>query len=1135
MSGRAPEPGDPASRSSSGGGAGPDRSAVTVDLPSAPTLQADPGGASFSREPEPSPAPAPSELGRRYRTIKEVGRGGMGRVLLVFDDKLERRVALKEFLPREAAGTVALRDARGASPPSERRSDLQQGRFLREVRLSAHLEHPGIVPVYDFGGDGGEELYYTMRYLEGRSLAEALAACRNLGERLHYLPHFRDICNAMAYAHHRRVIHRDLKPANVVLGAYGETMVVDWGLAKMKDDSGESDRRLAAELDHLRSTAAPGETTFGTALGTPCYMAPEQAAGELDAVDHQSDVYSLGAMLYELITGDPPFAGGSPHAILLRTAIEPLPPARSLEPGAPQELCAIAEKALEKEKSRRYANCAELERDLTAYLSGEKVSTYDYSGWELVRRFVRRNRLVSALVLAMVLTLAVGLAVSLEARQRAEAARRRAELNEKRTHHQLALSLSEKAQRALDDRDLGAARIYAAAALLHDPFNPWSPHRHAGLPGHAGDPERLALAHTHSLLFQARARSRVRWVGTLSGHGNVVHRVACSPDGRTLASGSHDRTIRLWDARTSALLGILSGHADQIRNLSFSPDGRTLASASYDGTIRLWDVASRSAVEILHRGEAQLEAVDFSPDGRTLAFAGQDRIIRLWDLELRQETGTLEGHTKLVMALDFSPDGRTLASAGWDDVVRLWDVAGRATTHVLAGHETGVYALRFSPDGRRLASGGNDRSVRLWDTGDGRALARLEDHQGFVSDLAFTADGAWLLSSSEDRTVRLRRAVDGITVQTVQAHDEVVRSVAVVANAGTFFTAGADGTIRRWETSSSTPIRELGWSDTRAPPGEVDQVLFTPDGRGLLTMEFAGAVRLWELATGRWRELGRHPELMSVARSKAGDRLATASSDGTVRLWEGGPSWRIVRSLPGHGQGAMSATFSPDGGLLAFGGGDGVVRLWPVHGDARARELRGHDDMVWGIAFSPDGHRLATASHDGTVRIWDVDAGAAGRVIQADDKGVTGLDWSPDGATLATSGKDRTIRTWDAHTGRRLLTLRGHRLWVSDVVFSPDGRRLLSVSFDRTARVWDARTGESLLILRLSDQLGRPAFSPDGRSFAVNEGRAVWLVPLETDHWHRDPRTLLREAEQAAGMRLEGMTLVPLQQGPPRI
>jgi len=363
--------------------------------------------------------PAVEETRGRYTGASEQGRGGIGRVLLVHDQVLGRDVALKELLPDTAA------DSRGDASPVRQSAEILS-RFLQEAKITGQLEHPSIVPVYELGTRLDGRLYYTMKLVRGRSLAEALAQAQTARERLELLPHLVDLCQAVAYAHSRGVIHRDLKPANVMVGEFGETVVIDWGLARVRgrdDVRSEEIRRTLAALD-LGDGSQLARTAYGATLGTPLYMPPEQARGELEAIDERSDVYSLGAVLYELLTGKPPFDGTSLREILDQVQ-HVLPRAvRELEPDTPPELAAICERAMAKRPEERYQSAKELADELQRFLSGALVQAYRYRFSEHLKRFVKRHKaLVSTaagFTIVLVAVLAGSAVWNLRERRRAE-------------------------------------------------------------------------------------------------------------------------------------------------------------------------------------------------------------------------------------------------------------------------------------------------------------------------------------------------------------------------------------------------------------------------------------------------------------------------------------------------------------------------------------------------------------------------------------------------------------------------------------------------------------------------------------------------------------------------------------------
>ncbi|MFT5679403.1 MAG: WD40 repeat protein/tRNA A-37 threonylcarbamoyl transferase component Bud32 [Myxococcota bacterium] len=974
----------------------------------------------------------------RYQRQELLGRGGMGRVIAVLDQRLRRRVALKEVDHRTGG------------------SADENARLAREAWITAQLEHPGIVPVYDAGFTDEGRLFYTMRLIQGRSLAEVLGETAGLADRLRLLRPFLDACQAVAYAHSLGIVHRDIKPANIMIGEFGETQVVDWGLAR-PSDSPRGERWRSVVLP----TSDPVRSVQGEVAGTPAYMSPEQASGE--PADERSDVWGLGAVLYEVLTGRPPFVGADSGEVLKQLRTRPPEPILTLAPEAPAELIAITRRALHRDPEERYTTARALAADVVRYIDGRTVRAYDYTPTDHLRRFLTAWRVpVAVTAVAALAVLIVGLNGAVRTateRDRAQSAEAEMSAALQQADDNLALALVQQARTAAAFHARPEAEVLAAYGLTL-----------------AESPEARGVLAAFDL-------PRPRIIDTAPVPSCVSS--VLSNDGTRLLCAAEDMLV-MWDLvgqsevwskplfarwlffdEANDEIGIAGGDAETLIALS-AADGGLLRNLegyairqilfSRDGTDRF------STLEHLHRRKDGSETVSplcLGSRGGGIGVALSGHRYALLCAENTLDIGGADGLERSIAlalpelfgdtasAVDRSPDERWMVVGTLKGLVALIDLRDGTVVQVA---ETGMGSIRtmtISPDGRLLAIAGERGGVLLWHLDSGAWLGRLPAE--WVEQLRFV-DNRELLVIGESA----RRWVLPADLQPLRfTADGGIGTVAFSPDSTKLVTGDAAGYLRVWSVQGEHgEAAAMHWQTI---PGVLKDSAFTPDGAflvggainspGVQVYETDGWTDRGVLMPGEWgmaypfmRRIGtlRGGLVYGLEYMPSGPEVWRIGEEGTLDhlrvhgriFWEGesnhtgtaavlldeedrvylltdAETLEVVTTF----EGIAAADISNTGGQIALATLDNITIISVETGEPQLT-IDDIGERIYDIAYSADDRYLAAGQAGGVARIWSAETGDLLAVLRGHDERVASLDFSPDGRWLATGSWDATVRLW---------------------------------------------------------------------------------------------------------------------------
>ncbi len=1048
-----------------------------------------------------------------YRIISRLGLGGMGVVWRAEQLSTHRLVALK----------LVAKDTLG--------SERVLRRFEREVELAARLKHPNIARVYDSGLDRGV-YYYAMELVDGVPL-ERFVKDQQCGRR-QTLELIQSVCGAVEHAHQRGVIHRDLKPSNVLVDNQGEPHVLDFGLAK-----------VMAGLDAEPTAEDPMVSVEGELAGTPAFMSPEQAAGRTDQIDTRSDVFSIGVMLFRLLTGKPPHdLSGSRVSLLRRVATEPVRFSAEIRETLGRDLTAMLKTAMAHDPEHRYTSAAEMARDIDNYIEGRPLIARPHTAGYVLGKYLKHHKTVFTLTVALVVIITALVSyhyrrvtherdtartAQVEAdkeRRRAESERVRATHEQQRSHRRLVDSCVIRGNELMNRDDLAGALLWFSEALKLDKGDPTYETRHRirlGV-GLRQIPEQVQMWFHRSWVRHAEFSpdgtrvatagwdgvARIWDVATGKAVTGPLHHlvqatyVAFSRDGRWVVTSSRDKTVRVWDATTGEAVTNYLKHAGLVRRARFNDDATQVLTAGHEGAV-LWDVAtsSRSAVQL--DAHHRLNDAVFSSDGGTVLTASSEGTAQLFDLESGDPILPPLEHRSYIYSCSFSPDGTMILTASYDGTAQLWDAR---TGEPLIGafeHESFVFDAQFSPDGEKVVTSGSEGSARIWSVRTGQALTAPLPHKEHVYKAEFSPDGKYVATASHDETVRVWDTRTGNPVTAPLQHLGLVYGRPRFSPDGRYLlTYSYGGEARLWDWSKFTDQLPARRPADTIGTGAVNVAVISPDHRLVFTSQGGMQASVRDARTGEpiTAPLRHDQRIISAAFSPDGARLVTGSEDHSAYIWDAQTGESLAPPME-HGQPVHSVAFSPDGRLIATAAGDmdqleGAARIWDSRTGSLAAPVMLHRAAVHHVMFSPDSKRLATACGYQQLRtvsyarVWDVETG------QPLSNELETTDWmyhatfSPDSERVVTSSSDGVVRVWAAATGEPLTKPMLHRALVYHSHFSPDGRWVVTTSnsvFRDTicwAQVWDAHTGEATTPpMAHRGPVRHIAFAPNGRYIAT--------------------------------------------------
>ena len=1027
-----------------------------------------------------------SVLDSKYKLTREVGAGGMGIVYEAMQSKPDRRVAVKLI----GAG----KDTREVI-----------ARFDAERQALAMMDHENIAQVYDVGKSYSGRPYFVMEFVNGISITDYCNQERlSIRERLEL---FRKVCAAVQHAHQKGVLHRDIKPGNVLVtevDGQATPKVIDFGLAKA----------LGGKLSHHTFF-----TQIQTAVGTFGYSSPEQAAGK--NVDTTTDIYSLGALLYEMLVGAPPFdveeLKSAGEDAMRRHVIDkdPVKPStkfsssgaatvdiskqRKIDPSKLQrilkgELDWVIMKALEKDRNRRYVTANDFASDIERYLNDEAVIARPPSTSYRVGKLVRKNRGLVASVAAIGFLLLAGIIGTSYGLMKAN---EKTKLTEKAVVSQMiavekqAIAEKEAKKESVRARDSEAASKFQLAKAR------W-------------DANRVAEARSLLQEIPPKYRENFEWHfldqyfrgSELTSYGNCerLSCVAFSPDGLLAATGSYDGTIRLWDTNHGIEIFTFQGHTGEVDYVAFTADGGGVLSKAHDETVRTWDIRSGEEIAKTKIGNG---VVGISSDRTLLAYSKSNSELVLRSLQKDHELLRIQtGHS--VRCIAFSPDTLRIATGGEDAEIKLWDARTGKKLHTLVGNLNAINCLSFSPDGSTLVSGG--AGLRFYDIRSGDQKRLLLGDGKLVNSICFSPDGRWIVSGNSDNTISLRSALDGHRIAKLKGHTGLVSGVAFNPASAQIASASWDGTLRFWNAAfafhqnARAVLRSAGVGRKT-----FENLTVSHDGQHLAWTSKSGLLQIWDANSGSEISSIKTAAkfLNCVAFAPHNSQIVCAGVGSKVKFWNS-TSGDEIMTFEGTVQ---CVNFSRDGSHLVSAAAD-TITLWDIASRKKIKTIRG-SAWINNVTFDPSGTRIAAASEDGSIRIWDCQSGRELDVLIGHRGSVHCLNFCENGNKIASVGDTNSIRIWDLATGKS-IKLGGHRREVhppncgfrpprNSVAINPDGSRVVSFNaMNSSIELWDADEGQEITSFDAGHDIGGVLFRSDGALMSFGgEDRTVkfWGVP----------------------------------------